>query len=396
MNVVDRAAAVGEWLVRRVRASPPARVAAGLGLVLVTVSIGVVVSMTSSPPAASAPSGSASGLILGDGTAPSATPTVEQPTVSAIPSVSTIPSLSPSPLESPTPTPVRDPSAAPTAGPRVPHTFRFAEGDDPGADYSVMVEVVDLSGRGKSARHANPDPPEGDFQVTIPDGPVPMGFLPLPTEPNSLVVGWRADPCNTRDRLTVSGDASVIRLASSPSITCPNPHTRGHRIVLAFESGIDISRIRAARGEPFIDATDIRSNALALSTTSDVWIGGWTKLGESFLLHSTNAGYNWTLVALGWGHVLDVAPLGGDDALAAADCAGVDWQCEQGLFGSGSLRTRISSDPVRRLSMRSRDDGMAILGPYPGGGDCCYWLRPTTTTGPGLPEVINPCGAGDR
>jgi hypothetical protein len=259
-----------------------------------------------------------------------------------------------------------------------------------------MVEVVDVSGRVASARHADPDPPEGEVRVDVPDGPVRMGFTPLHTEPNSLLIMWLADGCNTRDRLTVSEDASVIRLSASPQIACPNPHVRGHRIVLAFDSGIDITRIRAAAGAPFIGPDDIRPNALTLMSASDVWVGGWSFLGESFLLHSTNAGDTWKLIGLGWGHVLDVAPLGASDAVAAADCSGIDWRCNDGLFGTGTLGMRISSDPVKRLSMRSTVDGISILAPYPGGGDCCFWLRPTTTSGLGLPEILNPCSPGNR
>jgi hypothetical protein len=288
------------------------------------------------------------------------------------------------------------PSPTATSRPRQPHTFRFREGDDPGADYSVMVEVVDTSGLVKSARHAQPDPPEGEVRVDIPDGPVRMGFARLRTEPNSLLVAWLADGCNTRDRLTVSDDASVIRLSSSPSIACRAPHVRGHRIVLALDRSLDIASIRAASGKPFIGPDDIRPNALALTSTSDVWVGGWSFLGESFLLRSTNAGETWQLIGLSWGHVLDIAPLGGGDAVAAAACSGIDWACNDGLFGAGELGMRIGWDPVTRLSMRSTGDGISILAPYPGGGDCCYWLRPTTTSGLGLPEILNPCSPGSR
>jgi hypothetical protein len=259
-----------------------------------------------------------------------------------------------------------------------------------------MVEVVDTSGLVKSARHAQPDPPEGEVRVDIPDGPVRMGFARLRTEPNSLLVAWLADGCNTRDRLTVSEDASVIRLSASPSIACPDPHTPHHRIVLAFNRSVDISSMRAAAGKPFIGPDDIRPNALALTSTSNVWVGGWSSVGESFLLHSTNAGNTWNLAGLGWGHVLDVAPLGSSDALAAVDCSGVHWSCLEGLFGSGSLRLQIGFDPVDRLSMRSASDGISILGPYAGGDGCCYWLRPTTTSGLGFPEIANPCTAGSR
>jgi hypothetical protein len=253
-----------------------------------------------------------------------------------------------------------------------------------------MVEVVDLSGTVESARPAAEYPPEGDVQVHLPDGPVQLGFARLPTEPNSLVVEWLADPCNTRDRLTVSADASAIRLSSSPPVACHYRHTRGHRVVLAFDGDVDISAIRAAAGQPFIDSADIRPNALGLTSTSEIWVGGWTSLGESFLLHSTSAGDAWKLVGLGWGHVLDVAPLDDGGSLAAVNCSGINWLCEDGLVGSDTPGGRIGYDPVWRVSMRSSADGVSVLGPHPGGGDCCYWLRPTTTSGLGLPEIANP------
>jgi hypothetical protein len=259
-----------------------------------------------------------------------------------------------------------------------------------------MVEVVDTSGLVKSARHAQPDPPDGGVRVDIPDGPVRMAFARLPTEPNSLLVAWLADECNTRDRLTISKDASVIRLSASPPIACPFPHTPHHRIVLAFDRSVDISSIRADAGQPFIGPDDIRPNALALTSTSDLWVGGWSFLGESFLLRSTNAGDTWRLTGLSWGHVLDVAPLGGGDAIAVANCSGVEWSCSHGLFGAGALQMRIGSEPVTRLSMRSPGDGISILGPYPGAGDCCYSLRPTTTSGLGFTQILNPCPPGSR
>jgi hypothetical protein len=283
-----------------------------------------------------------------------------------------------------------------SASPSQPHTFRFAEGDDPGAYYSVMVEVVDMSGLVKSARHAQPDPPEGEVRVDVPDSPVRMGFARLPTEPNSLLVMWLADQCSTRDRLTVSDDSRVIRLATSPKVTCGNGHVADHRIVLAFDRSVDISRIRAAAGGPLIGPDDVRPNAVSLESTGEVWVGGWSPLGESMLLHSTTAGDTWNLAGLGWGHVLDVAPLAGGQAIAVVDCGGIDWSCQNGLFGSGSLGGRIGNEPVVRVSLRTATDGILILAPYAGGDGCCYWLRPTTTSGLGLPEIANPCTAGSR
>jgi hypothetical protein len=259
-----------------------------------------------------------------------------------------------------------------------------------------MVEVVDTSGTVRAARHANPDPPEGDIRVDVPDGPVRVGFARLPTEPNSLLIMWLADRCSTRDRLTISEDAQVIRLATSPKVTCGNGHVSDHRIVLAFDRSVDISRIRTAAGERLLGPGDIRPNAVAIVSASEVWVGGWSPLGESILLHSTTGGDTWKLVGLGWGHILDVAPLEGDQALAAVDCGGIDWWCENGLFGSGSLGGPIDHDPVMRVSMRTSTDGISILGPYAGGDGCCYWLRPVSPSGLGFPEIANPCISGNR
>jgi hypothetical protein len=397
MSIIDR---VRSRVIGRVgRAAGPRQLAGAAGVAAIVLVVSVALAAILRAPVAPATVELTPPPTTVAGVAGSAEPSSTD-SASAVPSAVASDRVSPSesteqsPLPGPAqPTPTPETS---TPGSGHPHTYRFQEGDDPDADYSEMVEVVDESGTVKSARHAQPEGPEADFQVRIPDGPVQMGFLRLPTEPNSLVVGWRADPCNTRDRLTISDDASTIGLASSPTIGCPNPHTPGHRIVLAFDRSVDITKIRATRGQTFIGPDDIRPNTISLSTGSDVWIGGWTQLGESFLLHSTNAGDNWKLDGLGWGHVLDVAPLGGATALAAAGCSGIRWRCDQGLFGSGDLAMRIGWDPVLRLSMRSESDGISILGPYPGGGDCCYWLRPTTTAGLGIAEVLNPCEAGDR
>jgi hypothetical protein len=393
MGFLDRVSEAANHAVRRGLTSRRRAVASALGVVLLVTTVALAVNVGSPGGPVSQSTAESPSQTVGGAASPNPYSSLAAGLPSAAPGPSGSAERSPRPTAA---SPSDTPGPNPTPGPRGPHTFRFEEGDDPGADYSVMVEVVDTSGLVTSARHADPDPPEGEVRVDVPDGPVRMGFTRLPTEPNSLLIMWLADGCNTRDRLTVSEDASVIRLSTPPSISCPNPHVRGHRIVLAFDRRIDITRIRAAVGEPFIGPDDILPNALALASTSDVWVGGWSFLGESFLLHSTNAGDTWKLTGLGWGHVIDVAPLGGGDAVAAADCSGIDWRCNDGLFGTGGLGMRISSDPVKRLSMRSTVDGISILAPYPGGGDCCYWLRPTTTSGLGLPEILNPCSPGNR